>query len=101
MTLFGVEGKGEGGAGCLTVFRLILFSKSFILAVPCLRCCTGFLWFQWGLLFTAACGFLTAGPSCCGARALDAQAVAAAYPGLVKLRLRALECRLSSCGART
>ena len=41
------------------------------------------------------------GFSCCGARALGAQASVVAVRGLSSCGSRALECRLSSCGART
>ena len=41
------------------------------------------------------CGF-----SCCGARALGAQASVVVAPRLSSCGLRALELRLSSCGAR-
>ena len=68
-----------------------------------LRCCT---WAfsscgERGLLFIVVCGLFTAVDSLCfGAWALGIRTSVAAARGLSRCGLRALELRLSSCGAR-
>ena len=83
---------------------LVLFFLKFI-----------YFWLHW--VFVAACGFLQLrqagatlpcgvrasrcdGFSCCGARALGAQASVVVARGLSSCGSRDLEFRLSSCGAR-
>ena len=53
---------------------------------------------EWGLLFVAVRGLLSAVASRCGARALGAQASVVVTCRLSSCGLRALEHRLSSCG---
>ena len=73
------------------------------MAVLGLRCCAQAFSScgEWELLFVVVpwashcCGF-----SCCGARALGAQASVDAARELSSCGSRALELRLSSCGAR-
>ena len=55
---------------------------------------------EWGLLFVAMCGLLIAVASCCGVRALGVQASVVVARGVSSCRSRALERRLSSCGAQ-
>ena len=74
--------------------------------------CLFYFWLCWvfvaahGLSLVAAslrCGARASncgGFSCCGARALGAQASVVVAHGLSSCGLQTLECRLSSCGAR-
>ena len=53
------------------------------------------------LLLVAVCGLLIAVASlCCAAQALGARASVVAARGFSSFGTRALECRLSSCGAQ-
>ena len=82
-------------------FYFILFLK--------INLCFNF-WLHWvfvatrGLSLVAAsrgyCSFRCVGFSCCGARALGTRASVAVVHGLSSCGSWALECRLSSCGAR-
>ena len=55
---------------------------------------------EWGLLFVAVRASHCSGFSCCGARALGTRASVVAARRLSICGLRAVEHRLSSCGAR-
>ena len=90
---------------CLIVsFLFIYFFKFYLLlAALGLCCCTGAFssWGERGLLFAADarashCG----GFSCCGARALGAQASIVVAHGLSSCGSWALARRLSCCGAQ-
>ena len=73
------------------------------MAVLDLCCCTRAFTScgEWGLLFVAVHGFLIEVASlCCGARALGTWASVVVARGLSSCGSWALECRLSSCGAR-
>ena len=82
--------------------QFYLFIHLFIVALA-LHCC---MWAfsscsKQGLLFLAVHGLLIAVASlCCGARVLGAWASVVVAHGLSSCGSRALECRLSSCGAR-
>ena len=82
-----------------------IFLNFFILFLAALglRCCVQAFSScgERGLLLVAMRGLLIAVASlCCGARALGARASVVAAHGLSSCGLRALERRLSSCGAR-
>ena len=84
---------------------VLFFFNVFILflAALCLRCCA---WAfsscgEQGLLFVVVCGLLVAVASLCfRAPALGARASVVVARGLSGCGSRALELRLSSCGAR-
>ena len=87
------------------IFKLInlfYFILSF-LAVLGLRCCAwAFLWL-WRAGATLRCGVQAShcgGFSCCGAQALGVRASVVVAHGLSSCGSRALELRLSSCGAQ-
>ena len=85
----------------LIFFSINLFIYLF-LAVLGLRCCAQAFSScgERGLLFVVVCGLLIEVASlCCGARALGAQASVVVASGLSSCGSRALELRLSSCGA--
>ena len=86
---------------CLYFTDLLKLINLFMAALG-LCCCT---WAfsccsERGLLFAVVRGLLIAGASHCGAQALGARASVAVARGLSSCGLRALECSLSSCGAR-
>ena len=76
-------------------FKFILF-----LAALGLRCCAQsfFSCGKQGLLFVAVRGLLMVVASHCGTQALGIWASVVVARGLSSCGLRALECRLSSCG---
>ena len=84
------------------MFKKKLFIYLFLAALG-LRCCT---WTfsscrELGLLFVVLCGLLTLVDSlCCRARALGTWASVVGACGLSSWRSRALQHRLSSCGAQ-
>ena len=91
------------------VFYTFAFFKKFIyliylfLAVSGLCCCAQAFSScgEPGLLFVAVCGASHCGVfSCCGARALGVRASVVMARGLSSCGSRALELRLSSCGAQ-
>ena len=80
-----------------------IFFLSFLLAALVLRCCTRAFSScgERGLLFVAVHGLLIAVASLCrGAQALGMRAAVVVACGLSSCGSRALERRLSSCGAR-
>ena len=84
------------------VFLINLFI--LFLAASGLHCCAQAFSScgKWGPLFVAVRGLLivVGGSSCCGARALGTRASVVAACWLSSCGLRALEHRLSSCGAQ-
>ena len=91
-----VQRQSHGG------FSFFLFFFYLFLAALGLRCCARAFSScrEWGLLLVAVRGLLIAVASRCGARALGARASVVVARGLSSCGLRALECRLSSCGAQ-
>ena len=81
-------------------FEFIYLIYLFLAALG-LRCVRAFSSCgEWGLLFVAVCGLLIAVASRCRAWALGTQASVVVARGLSSCGLRALEHRLSSCGAQ-
>ena len=86
-----------------SVSSFYLFIYLFILAVLGLRCCAQAFSScgERGLLFIVVRGaYHCGGFSCCRAQALGTRASVAVARGLSSCGSWALECRLSSCGAR-
>ena len=77
----------------LFFFFINLFIYLFLAALG-LRCCA------WAFYSCGVRASHCSGPSCCGARALGARASVVVACGLSSCGLRALERRLSSCGAQ-
>ena len=97
------ERQWKGKAWILHIFFNVLFILSYLfLAALGLRCYVWAffqLWRAGAALHCGMCASHCSGFSCCRARALGMRASVVVAHGLSSCGARALECRLSSCGA--